>query len=272
MGTCRAPLFCPPRWIAFVPDPGSFVPVALITGASSGLGRGLALSLAKEGYDLALVARRAEALEEVALHVRDLAQRAVAIPCDVADPHASRRAVERCELELGPVDLLIANAGVQQPKVDRLVDADAVRFVHGVNVMGAVHFVAAVLPNMLKEGRGQLVCVSSLAAYGGLPTRAAYGSSKAALTTYFESLRIELRGTGVDVTVISPGWVRTPMTEDAFDRRPGGLELGDAVERMTKAIIARKRSFSFPLPLAMAVRLGRLLPRSVYDWLLEGKT
>ena len=230
------------------------------------------MSLAEEGYDLALVARRAEALEEVALCIRDLAQRAIAIPCDVADPQASRFAVERCEAELGPVDLLIANAGVQQPKADRLVDAEAVRYVHAVNMMGAVHFVDAVLPNMLKEGRGHLVCMSSMAAYGGLPTRAAYSSSKAALTTYFESLRIELRGTGVDVTVISPGWVRTPMTEAAFDRRPGGVELDDAVARMTDAIIARKRSFSFPLPLAMTARLGRLLPRSVYDWLLEGKS
>ncbi len=221
---------------------------------------------------MGLVARRSELLEEVALGVRDLAQHALVLPCDVSDPTACRSAVGRCEDTLGPVDLFVANAGIQQPKVDRLVDAEAVRWVYAVNVLGAVNFVDPLLPRMLEEGRGHLVCVSSLASYGGLPSRAAYASSKAGLTTYFESLRIELRGTGVDVTVICPGWVRTAMTATAFDRRPMGLECDEAVARMTRAILARKKSFSFPVPLAMSARFGRLLPRGVYDWLLEGRT
>ncbi|MCA9739056.1 MAG: SDR family NAD(P)-dependent oxidoreductase [Gemmatimonadota bacterium] len=250
---------------------GSTLPVALITGASSGLGRGLAVALAAEGYDLALVARRADLLEAVAADVLDRGQRAVVLPCDVSDADAALRAVRRCEEAIGPVDLLVANAGVQQERARRLVDAAAVRRVYEINVLGAVHFVDPVLPRMLEERRGHLVCVSSVAGYGGLPFRAAYASSKAAMTTWFESLRIELRGTGVDVTVINPGWVRTPMTEGNFASRPFGLELDDAVRRMTRAILERRRSFSFPLPVALAARFGRLLPRSVYDRVLEGR-
>ena len=181
------------------------------------------------------------------------------------------RAVREAEALLGPVDLLVANAGVKLETRAGYVDAPEVESVIGVNFLGAVYAVEAVLPGMRERRDGQLACVSSIAAFGGLPGAAAYSASKAALTSYFEALRIELTGTGVDVTVLSPGFVRTPMTAARADERPFLLEADDAVDRMLGAILAGKKAYAFPWPMATLARAGRLLPRSVYDAILRSR-
>ncbi len=246
-------------------------PVALVTGASTGLGRGLARRLAEEGYAVALVARRRALLERVAADILDAGGRVDVFPADVSDRAAIRRATEAATARLGPIDLLIANAGIHVRSGAGQVVASDVETTFAVNFLGAVYAVEAVLPGMMERRYGQLVCVSSLAAYGGLPGSAAYSASKAALTSYFEALRIELRGTGVDVTVLSPGFVRTPMTAQSAASRPFLLECDDAVERMLRAIGARKRAHGFPWPLAALVRAGRLFPRSLYDAVLSSR-
>ncbi len=244
-------------------------PVALVTGASSGIGRALSVRLAEDGYDVGLCARRAGLLEEVAQAVRSAGGRASVHPHDVSSRDAVLHAVAECEQRLGAVDLLIANAGIGGRRGVE-VDGENVERVFGVNVLGAVYAVEAVLPAMLQRGSGHLVCVSSIAAYGGLPRAGAYSASKAALTTYFESKRLDLRGTGVDVTVLAPGWVRTPMTGGEHSTRPILLELEPAVDRMMRAIRERRPHLAFPWTLATAVRLGRLLPRFAYDRLVGG--
>lgn len=236
--------------------------VALVTGASSGIGRVLAGRLAEDGFDLCLGARRGEHLARAAEEIRVTGARVVPVVCDVSDRDAVVSMVDRCRAELGPVDLLIANAGVGGSR-HRLPDAADVERVLSVNFMGAVHAVEAVLPDMLERGSGHLVCVSSLAGYQGLPTAGAYSASKAALTTWFESLRVDLRHAGVSVTVLAPGWVRTAMTEGRV--RPFMLELDPAVDRMMRAIRARRPHLAFPAAPATAVRLARLLPRGLYD-------
>ena len=247
--------------------------VALVTGASSGLGRGLACRLAEEGFAVGLVAPSAVEpdLRAVAGRILDAGGRVAVAPADVSDRAMMRRAVDEVTRQLGPVDLLVANAGVKPPTEPGHVDASEVETVLSVNFLGAAYAVEAVLPGMKERGDGHLVCTSSIAAYGGLPGGASYCASKAALTSFFEALRIELRGSGVDVTILSPGFVRTGMTGPQADRRPFLLEADDAVERMLRAILGRKRAYSFPWPTAFLARAGRLLPRSIYDAILQGK-
>ena len=171
-------------------------PVALVTGASSGIGRGLAVRLARDGYSVGLAARRTERLREVVGTIEKHGAAASAHGCDVADPEQVRAAVSACRLALGPVDLLVANAGVgARARVEDL-DGEDVRRLMQVNFMGAVYMVEEVLPEMLRRGSGHLVAVASLAGFNGLPERAAYSASKGAMINFFESLRMDLASEG----------------------------------------------------------------------------
>lgn len=240
-------------------------PVALVTGASSGIGRALAIRLAREGYSIALVARREAALEGARVEIEAAGARALVLVCDVTDQDSVRRAVRSCEEALGPIELLVANAGLSEgTDAHQLVAADVERLMR-INFMGAVFAVEAVLPGMLERRSGHLVGVSSLAGLGALPKTAAYGASKAALRIFLESLRIDLKDDSIDVTVVSPGHVNASATSKYAQKRPFLVELDDAVERIWEAISARRPSLLFPAPLAFAVWLGQVLPRRLYD-------
>lgn len=239
--------------------------VAFITGASSGLGAGLARRLAGSGYAVALAARRAERLEEVAAAVRAEGGTALCLACDVREQEDVRAAVDTTVRELGPVDLLVANAGISGMTRTDAFSARVVEDVMRTNFLGPVYAVEAVLPSMLERRRGHLVAVGSLAGYRGVPKSAAYSASKGALHNFFESLRLDLRGTGVDVTVITPGYVRTPLTDKNMFHMPMLVELDDAVGRMVRGIERRDALVAFPLPLFALVWMAQVLPASVYD-------
>lgn len=240
--------------------------VAFVTGASSGIGRGLAVRLAQEGYAVGLAARRLGRLEEVVGDIHDYGSRAQAFECDVSVGDQVRQAVGECRMALGPIDLLVANAGMGAQTLPETLSAEDVEAVFRTNFMGAVYAVEAVLPEMLRRRSGHLVVVSSLAGFGGLPTRGAYAASKAALTTFFESLRVDLRDTGIAVTVVHPGFVRTEMTRRDGRRRPLIMEVDEAVDRMMDAIHARRPSVMFPRRLGGVAWAARLLPRRAYDF------
>jgi short-subunit dehydrogenase len=165
----------------------------------------------------------------------------------------------------GRIDVLIANAGMSSTTSGSSLEACEAGNVITVNVIGVVNSVAAVLPSMLKQKGGQLIAISSLAAYRGLPKSGAYSASKAAVSTFFESLRLDLRGSGVDVTVIHPGFIRTPMTANRKRKLPFLLEVDDAACRIIRAIERRARTYAFPWQLASVVRLIRHLPGALYD-------
>ena len=240
-------------------------PVALVTGASSGIGRALAVRLAREGYSVGLAARREEVLQSVKEEIEAGGGRARVLVCDVTDQEAVQRAAWSCRESLGPVDLLVANAGLSEgTEVRRLVASHVERLMR-INFLGAVFAVEAVLPGMLERGRGHLCCVSSLAGFGGLPKTAAYGASKAALRVFFEGLRLDLKDDAVDVTVVSPGYIRASDTSQYVQKRPFLVELDDAVERIYGAIAERRPSLVFPAPLSSAVWVGQALPRGLYD-------
>ncbi len=240
-------------------------PVAFVTGASSGIGMGLALRLASEGYAVALAARRVHRLGVVASRIGAAGGRALVCPCDVGRREDVHAAIARAEAELGPVDLLVANAGVSGMTTPETLDAAELERVLRVNLLGAAYATEAVLPGMIRRGRGHLVAVGSLTGYGGLPRTAAYSASKGALKNYFESLRIDLRGSGVAVTVITPGYVKTELTARNDHPMPFLLELDDAVEIMWRAIRRRAPHCTFPRPLSTLVWVAQLFPRRLYD-------
>ncbi|MBW3536011.1 MAG: SDR family NAD(P)-dependent oxidoreductase [Gemmatimonadetes bacterium] len=226
---------------------------------------GLSLALAREGWAVGLAARTEGALREVEAEIRGQGGIAAALPCDVSSRAAVHRAVDACRRTLGPVDLLVANAGISENTRPEGLDAEGVERMLRVNFLGAVYAVEAVLPEMLARGSGHLVAVSSLAGHGGLPLTAGYSASKAAMTAFFESLRLDLRARGVAVTVVTPGYVRTPMTERNAHGMAFLVEPDVAVRRMMKGIRRRARNVAFPLPLALLTRVARAFPRGLYD-------
>ena len=238
----------------------------MITGASSGIGRGLALAIAARGARLGLLARRQSLLDEIVASVKG---RAVAVVADVRDAEGVKLATDRVREELGPIDILIANAGIGTSDHISQLDPDHAANVININVLGAVNCVAAVVPQMIERGKGQLVAISSLAAYRGLAKSAAYCASKAAVSAYFESVRIDLRGTGIDVTIIHPGFIKTALTSGREAKMPYLMELDDAIPKIMSAIEKRKKSIAFPWQLATVVRAGMLMPTFMYDWIAE---
>jgi NAD(P)-dependent dehydrogenase (short-subunit alcohol dehydrogenase family) len=247
--------------------------VVLITGASSGIGRGLALDLARRGAKLGLVARRKALLDEIVLEIgtgkngNEQSENVLAIAADVQDAESMRAAAERLQSEFGRVDVLIANAGIGATNDAAELDADQFDTVINVNVIGAANSVAAVVPGMVKRGSGQLVVISSLAAYRGLPKSAAYCASKAAVSAMFESLRLDLRPHGIAVTIIHPGFIKTPLTARRKAKLPWLQELDPAVKKIVTAIEKRKKSYAFPWQLATIVRTGLIMPNAMYDWI-----
>jgi NAD(P)-dependent dehydrogenase (short-subunit alcohol dehydrogenase family) len=274
--------------------------VVLITGASSGIGRGLAVKLAQRGAKLGLMARGAAAqkaigaavggrrstdppvsivpspaLFEVAQEIEEktssqsgaAAERTLLLPADVRDAKAVRAAADRLREEFGKIDVLIANAGVGATTEATELDPEEVARLMSVNVIGAVNSVAAVLPEMAKRGSGQLVAISSLSAYRGLRKSAAYCASKASLSSFFESLRIDLIGSGVNVTIIHPGFIKTRLTEGRKADMPFLMELDYAVNKIIGAIEKKKKSYAFPWQLATIVRAGMIMPNFMYDWI-----
>lgn len=246
--------------------------VVLITGASSGIGEALAVEFGRRGASVGLLARRAEVLGEVARKVEAAGGRAFAVAVDVRDAGDVRAAVTKVSEHFGRVDVLVANAGIGETTSARKFDIEVVTQVLSVNVLGALNSVAAVLPEMLARGSGQIVGISSLAAFRGFPGSGAYCASKAALSTFFESLRAELRPNNIYVTTIHPGFIDTPMTRGRVKQMPFLQNAERAARQMVDAIEARRRTYAFPWQLATIVRLLKWMPDALYDRMLARAT
>jgi short-subunit dehydrogenase len=239
--------------------------VVLVTGASSGIGRALAVELGRRGARLGLTARREGELMRVVEEIERAGGRALALPADVRNYEEINGVAKRVREKWGQVDVLVANAGMSTTTAGGSLNAGEASDVISINVIGVVNSVAAVLPAMLERGSGQLVAISSLASYRGMPKSGAYSASKAAVSTFFESLRVDLRKSGIDVTVIHPGFIRTPMTANRKKKLPFLLEVDDAACRIIKAIERRARTYAFPWQLASLVRLIKHMPGALYD-------
>lgn len=189
--------------------------VVIITGASKGIGAELARQLAASGARLALAARDRDGLERVAAECAARGAKAEAIVTDVAVEEDCRRLVERTVASFGRVDTLVNNAGATMwARFEDIRDMSILERIMKVNYLGAVYCTHHALPH-LKAAQGRLVGISSLAGRTGVPTRTGYAASKHAMMGFFDSLRIELAGSGVTVTMICPGFVSTGIRENA---------------------------------------------------------
>jgi short-subunit dehydrogenase len=238
--------------------------VTVVTGASSGIGAALALRLAAEGCRVGLVARRRDRLAILADEIREAGGSAAVATADVGNRDQVLEAFASLQGELGPIDLLIANAGIGVPTTLDPVNTAAVQEMFRVNVLGVVYTIEAVLPEMLRRGSGHIAAVSSLAGFLGLPGESGYCASKSAVNAYLDGLRIHLRGRGVRVTTLCPGFVRTPMTAVNNFHMPWVLEADEAARRMVRALGRGCKVYRFPWQMSLVIRLAGWLP----DWAL----
>jgi short-subunit dehydrogenase len=249
----------------------------LVTGASQGIGAELARQLARQGAWLTLAARDAHALDVVAQGCIAAGGRAVIHPTDVRDPAQCAAAVRHALASYGKLDVLVNNAGVSMwARVDEVTDLGIFERLMAVNYLGAVYCTHAALP-ALRASRGRIVVVSSLVGKTGVPTRSGYAASKHALHGFFDSLRIELHGTGVSVTLVCPGFVPSEIRSRAFtgDGRPLGAEpvaadrsmpVADCARQILVATEARRRELVMTGVGKVGAALKLLAPR-VVDWL-----
>jgi short-subunit dehydrogenase len=237
----------------------------LITGASSGLGAGLAREYARSGATVGLLARRVGELERVAREVTALGGTPRCLPVDVGDTRAMREAVQSFAEAAGGLDVVIANAGVGEGLDAERFDPEKVAEVFRVNVIGLSNTLLPAVPLMQARRAGTLVGMSSVAAFRAMPGSLAYSASKAAVTTFMEGLALELGPSGVHAMAICPGFIRTPLTDRNDFPMPFRLECDDACRRMKDAIDRREERFVFPLPFKIAARALQVAPR----WLLR---
>jgi NAD(P)-dependent dehydrogenase (short-subunit alcohol dehydrogenase family) len=242
---------------------------AVVTGATSGLGRELAVQLGRRGWRVAVTGRRADALQETAALVSAAGGQALLLPGSVTEDDEVRGHYAAIKSAWGGLDWAILNAGVGDAMDAREFSAELVRWTFDANVFGAARWMEAVIPDMLAQGSGVIAGIASLAAFRGLPKSGPYSASKAALVTLLESARVDLRGSGVDVVTVCPGFVKSEMT-DRNDARsmPFLMETSDGAAAILRGIDARRRVVHFPWPLSYPMKylLGPL-PDFAYDWI-----
>jgi short-subunit dehydrogenase len=225
-----------------------------VTGASSGIGAALARELAERGAHVAVSARREQELAAVA------GDRMTVVPVDVTDRSATVAAGQAVRAALGGLDVAVLNAGTWSRFVVDPWDSRLFAEHLEVNVLGTVHSLEAVVPAMLAAGHGRVVGVASVAGYRGIPGSEAYNAGKAALINLFESLRGSLAGRGVVVQTVNPGFVRTPMTDRNRFPMPFLVEPEVAARTIADGIARDRAEIVFPLPMAVAMKLARLVP------------
>lgn len=233
---------------------------ALITGASSGLGRGLCTWFAKQGVTVYAAARRKDQLDALA---QGFDGKIVPVVLDVADADRAHDDVKALDAKVGGFDLVIANAGVGNASNGRrIVWANEHQLIK-VNVAGAVATLSAVLPAMVERKSGQVVGVSSLAGLVPVPGSAGYNASKAFFTMWLDCIRMDVERVGVTVTCIQPGFVKSEMTAKNKHPMPFLMETEPAVELMGKAIARKEKVFAFPWSMASVVQSIASMPKAL---------
>jgi len=233
--------------------------VVLITGASTGIGRELAVQLSKMNTKLALVARRENLLQDLTN------DNIIAIKCDVSKKEEVEFACQKIINKFGKIDIAILNAGIgRNMKVTKYNSALA-EDIFGANVFGMIYWIEQLLPDFLKRKSGMIVGVSSLADSRGFSGSGFYCASKAAASIYLEGLRVELKRHNVKVITVKPGFVRTPMTDQNKFKMPFLMETEKAAEIILRGINKEKRIIQFPMPIVIMSKIISILPELIFE-------
>ncbi|MBX2825963.1 MAG: SDR family NAD(P)-dependent oxidoreductase [Gammaproteobacteria bacterium] len=241
-----------------------------IVGASSGIGRELALQYAQTGATVYASARSVDKLNQLSTEAESLAGRILAAPLDVCDNEAIIKFVQERQREDTVPDLAIFNAGFYDPVGLEQLSLEHFEQTFDVNYMGVVRCLMALLPVYRSQRSGHLAVVASVAGYSGLPRAAAYGSTKAALINLCESLKHEALNEGIRISVVNPGFVRTPMTDQNEFAMPFLLEPQDAAQRIVRGLDSRSFEVHFPKRFTFLMKCLRLLPYPLYFALTRG--
>ena len=241
--------------------------IVFITGASSGIGSALARHYAKQGAVLGLAARRGDQLNVLAVTLSgEGAKQVFCYPLDVTDTAALRAAAENFIVSAGTPDIVIANAGVSSGTLTECAeDLDVIKRIFAVNLHGMAATFSPFIASMRQAGKGRLVGIASVAGIRGLPGAEAYSASKSAAITYLESLRLEMRSSGIKVVTIAPGYIETPMTAVNPYHMPFLLPADEAARRFARAIERGTSYTVIPWQMGIVAKFLRLLPNWLYD-------
>jgi short-subunit dehydrogenase len=240
--------------------------VALITGAGSGIGRALAKRLAHDGYAIAAIDRVEVGLRTLADELQADHKTVAWRLADVTESAGLFEATRELEAKLGPIDVLIANAGIGIETTGLNFSVENMTKVINVNLIGVSNSIGAVLPGMVERKRGHLVAISSIASYRGSPRMLAYSASKAGVNAIMDGLRVELAPMGIITTTVCPGWIRTPLTANIEGRLDHLLDAEDAAREIVYAIRKKKAFYTFPRQMRWGLQFLTKLPRSWQDW------
>ena len=236
---------------------------AWVIGASSGIGAAVARALRDRGCRVAISARSESALHDVA------AGQMSVVPMDMTDLASITNAARTVEQEFGGLDVVIVVAGYWQQMSGQAFDFDVFARHNDVNVLGLARCAAVVLPVMQRQGHGNFVGVSSVAGYRGMPGSSGYGPSKAGQLNLLEALRCDLRGSGVVVQTVSPGFVRTPMTDVNTFKMPFIIEADEAARYIVEGIEREKAEIVFPPKMMLAMKAARFIPQQWWPRLFK---
>jgi len=240
----------------------------LITGASSGIGRAVAIKLAKEKCNLILTARRKEKLDEIESEIKNEKINVLSVKCDVSNKEEVTRAFKKIKNQFPQIDIAILNAGVSRTITPANFNSDFAHEVYGTNLFGIIYWVELLMPEFIKRKSGTIVGVSSLADNRGYSGSGFYSSSKAAVTNFLEGLRSDLRKHNVKVVTLKPGFVKTDMTSDNKYYMPFILSPENAADRIIKGLKKEKRMIQFPLGLVVLTKLIGAIPSGIYEYFL----
>lgn len=249
-------------------------PLVLITGASSGIGQALALAYLQRGWRVALLARRTDVLQQWldSLPMAWPPGQTCILGADVGDTDSMLAAAQQCLTQMGLPDVVVANAGISLG-VDTAEreDLDVFEQVLRTNTLGVAHTFHPFIRAMQARGHGKLVGIASVAGIRGLPGHAAYCASKAAVISYCESLRGELRANGVEVITIAPGYIATPLTARNRYPMPFLMSAEAFAQSAVRAIARGDRYRVIPWPMAIVAKILKVLPDALFDRLLKGQ-
>lgn len=246
--------------------------VAWITGASSGIGRQLALDLAAEGYTVAATARNADKLQDMVSIASQFKGKLISLPGDVTDADAMEKIVNQIETEAGPIVLAVFNAGGYFPGKGSRLNIESFSKTYDINVMGVVNGLVPVVEHMKSRGKGQIAFVSSVSGYGGLPLASAYGASKAALINMAEALKFDFDNMNIRLQCINPGFIDTPLTAENTFTMPALMPVDRAVKRITSGLRTGGFELTFPRRFTWWLKLINKLPYPAYFWIVSRTT